>query len=111
VISSNRCGDFTGTPLTAVLDTSTSVRVWNDRTLNLSPNPTRGDIFLRLSGDWTGETFTVHLLSATGQRLRTWRDVRAPGGQFSVGDLPPGVYFLRVAGHTGQLTERLLLLR
>jgi subtilisin-like proprotein convertase family protein len=111
VISSNRCGDFTGTPLTAVLDTSTSVRVWNDRTLNLSPNPTRGDIFLRLSGDWTGETFTVNLLSATGQRLRTWRDVRAPGGQFSVGDLPPGVYFLRVAGHTGQLTERLLLLR
>ena len=67
----------------------------NDPSLSIWPNPTSGDLTLRLSPD-KGKVDAVQVLDLWGRVLTTQYPAFGNNGlSLSIADLPPGIYFVR----------------
>ena len=76
--------------------------------MRLAPNPTHGRLGLRFDLPFTG---TLEIYDARGVRLRERRVVSEVEAELDLGDLPPGMYFLRAQHRTGEVrTERVVKL-
>ena len=77
-----------------------------------SPNPSTG--FIHISGNWNDETsVNIHVINATGQIVESVQVSDPASGQqtLQLGDLPNGLYLLRLECSKGQSTKQLVLQR
>ncbi len=112
VLGNNTCGSFPGPPRAMTADTANATYAVNtEQSIAIYPNPTRGDLHLELKGQWPDQRLQVTLFDASGRLINRWADLRSVHNRLRMEETPPGVYFLRVTGSFGQITERLLLLR
>ncbi|WP_238751045.1 proprotein convertase P-domain-containing protein [Neolewinella maritima] len=111
--TTSACGTVTGKPRQVVVDKLNALRggFGSDRSVAVYPNPTRGAITLTRRGSWAGEVLAGTLFSSTGRQLRTWTQLRSEQETLQIGDLPPGIYMLRLSGAGGAQTVRMLLTR
>ncbi len=77
-------------------------------TLEVFPNPTGSDLFLRWSQATSGRpTFSVELFNLTGQRLlRRTVSTSARSSQLDLAALPAGIYLLRVDGSVRRVVKQ-----
>ena len=67
----------------------------------LYPNPAINKLYLTMNGNV--EVMKIELLNATGQLLRTYNGNER---EFNVGDLPSGLYFMRIVSTEGVTTKK-----
>ncbi|THH37913.1 proprotein convertase P-domain-containing protein [Neolewinella litorea] len=112
VVSVNPCGSFPGPARDIALDTTSSTHHFSaDRRISVYPNPAVDHLTVELEGNWTDGGVTAALYTAAGTSVRDWNNLQPPLNRLELGALPAGVYFLRLNGRFGGLTERILLLR
>lgn len=71
--------------------------------LEIFPNPTSGALHIRASADWQ----EVSVYNAMGQVV-TMHSLNAGSNQFSLQELPSGLYYIKVKGTAGTYTTRVL---
>ena len=110
LITTTMCGTVAGPTQRIELDKINAVHHFGgDRSIALFPNPTRGRLTLTRRGSWSGETLRGVLYSPSGQPLREWQNLRSEQETLQLGDLPAGVYYLRLSSQTGVHTSRVVL--
>ena len=111
VVAVNTCGRTLGPPRAVSADTTNATHMLDAGvTIAIFPNPTRGSVTVKRDGPAGNAPLRAELYSAEGRRLRSWP---ASDGHLRVldfGPIPPGLYYLRLSGEFGQLTERLVVL-
>ncbi|GIV32296.1 MAG: hypothetical protein KatS3mg030_598 [Saprospiraceae bacterium] len=75
--------------------------------LLLWPNPADGVLHLEAAVE-DSRRYDMHLLTPEGQLVRGWRAVKLPA-VLDLGDLPAGMYFIRIFDDSGALTRKVLL--
>lgn len=112
VVGNNSCGSFPGPSRAMAADTANAVHTIDaGQSIVIYPNPTHGEVRLELQGAWPDRQMQAVLFGADGRQVARWPDVRALNHRLQMEGIPAGVYFLRVTGSFGGITERLLLLR
>jgi hypothetical protein len=84
----------------------------NSAALLVYPNPVRDNVNLYLNDGHTGQ-FIVQVMNPSGGILRTYsftKDQTLWQGVVSLGNLPTGVYFLRISGENWQEVKKLIKL-
>jgi Carbohydrate binding module (family 6)/Secretion system C-terminal sorting domain/PKD domain len=84
----------------------------NPAGLSVYPNPVRDNVNLYLNDGHTGQ-FIVQVMNPSGGILRTYsftKDQSLWQGVVSLGNLPTGVYFLRISGESWQEVKKLIKL-
>jgi len=84
----------------------------NPAALLVYPNPVRDNVTLSLNDGHTGQ-FIVQVMNPSGSILRTYsftKDQSLWQGVVSLGNLPTGVYFLRISGESWQEVKKLIKL-
>jgi hypothetical protein len=84
----------------------------NSAALLVYPNPVRDNVNLYLNDGHTGQ-FIVQVMNPSGGILRTYsftKDQTLWQGVVSLGNLPTGVYFLRISGENWQEVKKLVKL-
>ena len=84
----------------------------NPAALLVYPNPVRDNVTLYLNDGHTGQ-FIVQVMNPSGGILRTYsftKDQSLWQGTVSLGNLPTGVYFLRISGESWQEVKKLIKL-
>ncbi len=110
LITTTDCGTLEGPARQVELDKINAVHdLGGDRSVVLFPNPTPGQLTLSRQGSWSGEALHGVLYSTSGQSLRTWNNLRSEQETLQLGDLPAGVYYLRLSSQTGAQTSRVVL--
>ncbi|MEL7220038.1 MAG: proprotein convertase P-domain-containing protein, partial [Bacteroidota bacterium] len=108
VISANDCGESISESATFSF-TPTSSTYLNGVDIDIWPNPSRGPIQISLSGRLPGD-LDIDLFSASGQQVRRFQLPAISGTQtLDLGDLPSGIYLLRLINGSQQMIRRLVV--
>ena len=112
VVSENGCGRVAGPGRSIEEDRLNATHsLAPGQAIAIYPNPTRGAVTVEPQGvAFTGE-WQISLFSASGQLLRHYSAEAPSRRNLELGDLPPGQYYLRIAGAFGRITERITRLR
>lgn len=81
-----------------------------DAGFTIHPNPTRGDVQIRLSEAWEGET-EVSLMDLGGRKLRNWTvdALRDPSANLQLTGIPAGIYLLQCHDGIHQQVRKLVI--
>ena len=110
VIARNECGE-TVSEVRQFRVNPTGVHDFGaGRTLSVFPNPVRGELTVAATGNWPAGQLDGTLFDATGRRLARYRAATGARSQWDLGQLPAGVYYLRLAALGFERTERLVVL-
>lgn len=80
--------------------------------LEIAPNPSRGDFHLRVSGSPIKGKVDLVVLDAVGRRVYEESGLKFSGSlerNLSLGNLHPGMYFLGLSGEGHQTVKRLII--
>ena len=87
---------------------TTKIESWDQPKFSVSPNPTRGNIDIRLA-DHSGLIYSIDILSISGHLIRT--DYLPTGKQnevFDISDLANGTYVLKIKTDKGVAMEKVI---
>ncbi|MBK8499977.1 MAG: T9SS type A sorting domain-containing protein [Flavobacteriales bacterium] len=94
--------DVKSMPLTPLED----VHIGSDWDFGLYPNPTRGELFVRLPDDVPKEIVTQDL---SGRHIQAWSSVRGPLQHLPIEGFAQGVYWVRVSDGTNSKAKKLII--
>ena len=110
LITTTACGSLEGPGREVILEKLNSLPDFGaGRSIAVFPNPTHGQLTLSRQGNWSGELLHGTLYSPTGQALRQWPQLRSTQETLQLGNLPAGIYSLRLRGAGGAQTTRIVL--
>jgi hypothetical protein len=72
----------------------------------LYPNPTRGELFVRLGHD---QPVDVSLFDLSGRPLHQWNNVNGPEINLPIAQFAQGTYFVRVDGGGTAKAKKLII--
>ncbi len=104
-VSENGCSDTSSCYAVTVVGISNGPSV----TIALYPNPNNGNFILELPANMIGQT-KVEVVNAVGQLVFS-ATMGASHQRFNLGEIPNGVYTLRVQGSEGAQTIRMVVSR
>ena len=78
--------------------------------LSLFPNPSSGSVMLHLT-DWNGQPYDVAVMNLQGQTVQQMEDIFAERYELNRGELPPGIYLVRVSQYGNRLATAKLFWR
>ena len=111
VVADNElCGSTVSAVRSFTVQTTSTGDFSAGNSITISPNPTTGLVNISLSGVWPTRLDAV-LFDATGRRVRSLIDLPTGGGEWSLGDLAAGVYFLQVSDGRRRHTEKIMVTR
>jgi hypothetical protein len=113
VRAANACGTSAIRSLSGISVVSCARQEITESTLDMMvyPNPAHDIINLRFTGK-EGEAYTVQLTDVSGRAIQAGRGIAKEGlntGQFILGDLSSGIYFLTLTSGDQQQTMRLMV--
>ena len=81
----------------------------NGRTIDISPNPTNGQVSILISDPLPGNVL-IDIFSVNGQKLqsRSFNNATTNIG-LNLSDYPAGVYMVRLSNQNASLTRRVIL--
>lgn len=95
------------TPVTrSLINTSPTDMDSSDRILDVYPNPTTSELFVRLQDD---DPMTLTLFDPAGRNVRSWQGVRGPVARVQLDQLAKGTYCLRIASDATYKTARVII--
>ena len=108
VTSNNDCGAATTQAFSFTVQ-SNSVAELNGRIINIDPNPTRGNVTVRLSEPLPGD-LQIEVFGVNGQRLqqRIYNN-NSTNINVDLSTLPAGVYLLRLSNENASLAKRIIV--
>lgn len=108
VIAANDCGESVSAFFVFTFETTATIDIAGAN-LKIWPNPTNGPLQLALSHELSGK-LDISLLAVNGQRIRDYQLPAIAGIQtLHLGDLPAGVYLLKVTNGANQSISRIMV--
>ncbi|GJM32166.1 MAG: hypothetical protein DHS20C18_11670 [Saprospiraceae bacterium] len=109
VTALNNCGGATAAPLNFVYDITNQTSELNGKTINIMPNPTRGQLQILLSNG-AGNDLKVDLFSIDGRQLQQHEFENGQlNMQLNLTNYPAGVYLLRMTEGKASVSQRIVL--
>lgn len=88
---------------------ATSLNDWAEMDIEVFPNPMQDETTLRFNNIST-QDLNISLMNISGQQLRSWSDLNTSELRISRGNLPAGLYFIRVQdGKGNQITKKVMM--
>ena len=78
-------------------------------TLTLYPNPATNYVNVDLGGKWIADVAQISVFSAVGRKVQSYVQPTDAVAQLQVGDLPAGIYLVRVDAGKQRVTRRLVI--
>lgn len=110
VVANNECGNAVSGSRNFTNSPNATHDFAGGRTIALFPNPTAGNLFISMEGNWSGE-LSASIMSVHGQVMGNW--ILPAGGrqQLNVSQLPAGTYLVDLRNGTDRAVERIVILR
>ncbi len=109
VTALNDCGGSTTAPFNFVYDVTSATNELNGRVINISPNPTSGDVQITLS-DHAGEDLKVDVFSIDGKQLQQYHFGNSQlSMKLDLHAYPAGVYLVRLTEGRASISQRIIL--
>lgn len=109
VIAVGTCGETVSSTREFTVRSTGVFDFGGGRSLSVYPNPVQRMLTVETTGDWSAD-LEGQLIDAAGRRLGRYRLAGGGRDRWDLGDLPAGVYYLRLTSRGEQRTDRLVVI-